>query len=421
MQIHGYDFAALIGLDWADRKHDVCLLEAGSSKPEACVLDHDPAALGDWVAKLRIRFGGRPIAICLELERGPIISALLEHDLFVIFPIRPSALANYRKTFKPSGAKDDPTDAFLALDYLQRHPEQVAPLRPERPQMRALQRLVSDRRCLVQDRTRILNRLTNTLKAYFPQVLDWFEDKDTAVFADFLSRWPTLLAAQRARQATLIKFFHEHNVRRSDAIQRRLAALAAAVPLTRDQGVIGPAKLMVEALLPQLRSLSVAIERFEDEIQRVCGELPDFPIFDALPGAGPVLAPRLLAAFGERRERFPSAAAVQKYVGVAPVTERSGKKHWVHWRFICSKFLRQTFVEWAAETIHRSFWARTFYERHRAKGATHNAAIRALAFKWIRILWRCWMDRVPYDESRYLNALQRRGSSLLSFAAKQSA
>ena len=287
--------------------------------------------------------------------------------------------------------------------------------------MRALQRLVSDRRCLVQDRTRILNRLTNTLKAYFPQVLDWFEDKDTAVFADFLSRWPTLLAAQRARQRHPHQVLPEHNVRRSDAIERRLAALAAAVPLTRDQGVIGPAKLMVEALLPQLRSLRVAIERFEDEIQRVCGELPDFPVFEALPGAGPVVAPRLLAAFGERRERFPSAAAVQKYVGIAPVTERSGNKHWVHWRFICSKFLRQTFVEWAAETIHRSFWARAFYERHRAKGATHNAAIRALAFKWIRILWRCWMERVPYDESRYLNSLQRRGSALLSFAAKQSA
>jgi transposase len=146
-----------------------------------------------------------------------------------------------------------------------------------------------------------------------------------------------------------------------------------------------------------------------------------FPVFDALPGAGPALAPRLLAAFGERRERFPSAAAVQKCVGIAPVTERSGNKRWVHWRFICSKFLRQTFVEWAAETIHRSFWARAFYDRHRAKGATHNAAVRALAFKWIRIVWRCWMDRVPYDESRYLNALQRRGSSLLSFAAKQSA
>ena len=178
---------------------------------------------------------------------------------------------------------------------------------------------------------------------------------------------------------------------------------------------------MVLALVPQLRAVTAAIHRFEEEISHLCSKLPDFPIFDSLPGAGPTLAPRLLAAFGERRERFPTPASVQKYAGIAPVTERSGRKHWVHWRFICNKFLRQTFVEWAAETIPRSFWARAFYERHRAKGAGHNAALRALAFKWIRILWRCWTDRIPYDESRYLTALQHRSSPVLAFAAKSSA
>lgn len=108
---------------------------------------------------------------------------------------------------------------------------------------------------------------------------------------------------------------------------------------------------------------------------------------------------------------------MQKYAGVAPVTERSGNKHWVHWRWACPTFLRQTFVEWSQETVARSFWARAFYQRQRDKGATHNAAIRALAFKWIRILFRCWIDRAPYDESRYLLALQKRHAPLLKFAA----
>jgi hypothetical protein len=100
---------------------------------------------------------------------------------------------------------------------------------------------------------------------------------------------------------------------------------------------------------------------------------------------------------------------------VAPVTDRSGNKSWVHWRYSCARFLRQSFVEWAKETIPRSFWAKAFYEQHRANGASHNAALRALAFKWIRILYRCWVDRVPYDESRYLIALQKRGAPLLTF------
>ena len=104
--------------------------------------------------------------------------------------------------------------------------------------------------------------------------------------------------------------------------------------------------------------------------------------------------------------------------GIAPVTERSGNKHWVHWRWSCPTFLRQTFVEWVASSVPHSFWARAFYESHRAKGASHNATIRALAFKWIRILFRCWVDRTPYNESRYLDALQKRQSPLLKFAAK---
>jgi hypothetical protein len=137
-------------------------------------------------------------------------------------------------------------------------------------------------------------------------------------------------------------------------------------------------------------------------------------LFAALPGAGPALAPRLLAAFGERRERYQSAAEVQKYTGIAPVLERSGQKTWVHWRLQCPTFLRQTFVEWAAQTVPRSFWAGAYYRQQRAKGSSHNAALRALAFKWIRILYRCWQTRTPYDESTYLNALKRRGSPLLN-------
>jgi Transposase IS116/IS110/IS902 family len=121
-----------------------------------------------------------------------------------------------------------------------------------------------------------------------------------------------------------------------------------------------------------------------------------------------------LVAFGEQRERFATAAEIQKYSGVAPVTERSGNKCWIHWRWQCPTFLRQTFVEWAAQTINKSFWAGAFYRQQRDKGSSHQAAVRALAFKWLRILYRCWQRRTPYDESAYLNALKQRGSPLLS-------
>jgi transposase len=181
--------------------------------------------------------------------------------------------------------------------------------------------------------------------------------------------------------------------------------------------VIKPNQLLVLALVEQLRATLQAIDSFDAEIASVSQTLPDYALFRALPGAGATLAPRLLAAFGEQRERYQSAAEVQRYAGIAPVTESSGKKHWVHWRLQCPTFLRQTFVEWAGATIPRSFWAAAYYRQQRDKGCSHQAAVRALAFKWIRILYRCWQTRTPYDESTYLNALKRRGSPLLASLA----
>jgi transposase len=411
-------YAAFIGIDWADKKHDICLQVAGVEKRERLVLEHRPRAIQAWAEQLRERFAGAPVAVSVELSRGPIVSALLEHDFFVLFPVQPTTVANYRKAFSPSGAKDDPTDAEVILELLVRHRDKLKRLEPEGAEMRALRRLVEWRRDLVQDRTRLTNRITDALKAYFPQVLAWFQDKEAAIFADFLERWPTLQEAQRARRETLESFFHAGNVRRASSIEKRIKAIREERSLHSDEAVTGPARMLVEALLPQLRVLSAGIARFEAEIARLAPRQPDYQLFGELPGAGPTFAPRLLVAFGERRERFPTASSVQKSAGIAPVMERSGNKSWVHWRYSCSKFVRQTFVEWAAQTIPRSFWAKAFYESCRARGARHQAALRALAFKWIRILHRCWVDRVPYDESRYLMALQKRGAPLLKHAAR---
>jgi transposase len=286
--------------------------------------------------------------------------------------------------------------------------------------MRALAQLVEHRRRLVGDSVRLTNRLTSTLKNYFPHVLGWFHDKDTPLFCDFLTRWPTLKAAQLARRSTLERFFRAHHVRNAEVIDQRLQAIKKATPLTTDEGVIVPHALFVQSLATQLRVTLEAIAAFDQAISERARRHPDFALFDALPGAGPVFAPRLLVAFGEQRERYASADEVQKYAGIAPVMERSGNKAWVHWRSQCPTFLRQTFVEWAAESTRHSFWARTYYQQQRDKGASHQAAVRTLAFKWIRILFRCWQHRTLYDESVYLGALQRRGSPLMQQLAKVS-
>ena len=413
-------FAAFVGIDWADAKHDVCLQAAGSTKRECFPLEHTPEAIDAWVTTLRTRFNGQPVAVCLELTTGPLVFALRKYDFLILFPLNPLTLARYREAFTPSRAKDDPTDAELQLELLLTHRDKLQPLHPQSPALRALEQLVEHRRRVVGDKVRITNRLTSTLKNYFPHVLQWFPDKDTPLFCDFLSRWPTLKAAPLARRSTLETFFRDPHVRSADVVAQRLHAIKAAIPLTTDEGSIAPNALLVEALGNQLRGTLEALETFDNAIAQRAQSHPDFPLFQALPGAGPVFASRLLVAFGEQRERYTTAAALQKYAGIAPVTERSGKKAWVHWRLQCPKCLRQTFVEWAAESIRHSFWARVYYQQQRDKGKAPQAAVRALAFKWIRILYRCWQDRTLYDESVYLNALNNRGSSLIHNLAQGS-
>jgi hypothetical protein len=251
-------------------------------------------------------------------------------------------------------------------------------------------------------------------------VLQWFQEKDPAIFCDVLRRWPTLKAAQLARRTTLERFFRAHHVRSAAVITARIAAMKTAVALTTDDGVIAPNTLLGQALVAQLRVTLQAIADFDAAIAQRAQDHPGFPLFDALPGAGAVFAPRLLVAFGAQRERYASVAALQKYAGIAPVTERSGKTSWVHWRLQCPTFLRQTFVAWAAESIRHAFWAQVYDQQQRDKGKAHQVAVRALAFKWIRILYRCWQHRTLYDESTYLQALHRRGSSLMQNLAKAS-
>jgi len=413
------DFSALIGIDWADQKHDVCELVVGRDQPgHLSTITSRPEAIHEWAMGLRDRHNNKPIAVACELKKGPLIYALLKYEFITIFPLHPATVAKMRKAFHPSGAKSDPADAQLQAELLRDYMHKLKPITPDSADVRALAQLVECRRKLVQDRVDLTNSLTYYLKNYYPQALDWFKEKDSHVFCDFITKWPSLKQVQRARKKTLVDFMHQHNVRVADVIEQRLADIKTAMPLTEDVGVVVPNQLMAELEANQLKVQLHSIERIEKEINRRYRAMADRKIFDSFPGAGPQLAPRLLVAFGSQRNRFEDASAMQKYAGIAPVVESSGTRSWTHWRYACPKFLRQTFVEWAGQTVRYSFWARAYYDQQKSKGKAHNTIIRSLAFKWIRIMYRCWQERKPYDESKYLEALRERGSPLLEYAVK---
>ena len=166
---------------------------------------------------------------------------------------------------------------------------------------------------------------------------------------------------------------------------------------------------VVRMLVGQLRALAKHIQQFDKAIKQAFTAHPEADLFRDLPGAGPILAPRLLTLFGTDRGRYPHADNLLKYSGVAPVKEKSGQREWIHWRWHAPRFVRQTLIEWAGQTIIFCDWARAYYQRQRKKGTGHWAVLRSLAFKWVRVLWRCWQDHTPYQEARYLAALQSRG------------
>jgi len=405
------DIVAYIGLDWADERHSVHL-QAADGRIEHRELEQKPAVLHEWVAQLQQRFAGGKIAVALEQRKGAVIHALLMYDCFVLYPINPKALARYREAFTTSGAKADPRDSALLLDLVVRHRDKLRAWVPDTVESRTLQALCEQRRKLVNQRVALTNRLTSLLKQYFPQALDWVGDLASGQACDFLTQWPTLADVQAARRSTVRRFYYDHNCRKRAVVDTRLAGIANATPLTTDPAVVEPLSLSVQTYATQLRTLLAAIQTFDARIATVFSEHADRDIFGSFPGAGDVCAPRLAAAFGTDRSRWDSAAELQAHTGIGPVTERSGKSVWVHHRLACPKFLKQTFHEFADQSIRFSRWARAYYDQQRARGNDHHAALRALAYKWIRILFRCWKERRPYDEAQYIEALRRRGSPL---------
>jgi transposase len=406
------EFVAFLGLDWADQQHVVHLQKAGSNSRERFPLNQTPEALQSWIQDLRSRFGGRPVAIAVEQSRGALIYALMHVEFLHIYPVNPVMIAKLRQAFHPSGAKDDPRDADLLLDVLMSHRHHLRILVPDDVLTRSIQLLGEGRRKLVDQRTALTNQLTAALKDYFPQALAWFGDLHTFRACAFLLRWPSLQLLKSATTSSIRKFYQSQGYRGQDKLQQLLQELSNSRPLVDDEAVLLASSMMVQALVKQIPALTESIDQYDQQIAALFEKHDDFTLFTSFPGAGAALAPRLLGALGSDRNRFEFASQIQQLSGIAPVTVRSGQSYSVHWRLACPKFLRQTFQEFAAQSIPHSHWAKAYYEQQKRRGSSHHAALRALAYKWIRIIFRCWKNRTLYDETIYFNSLQRRGSLL---------
>ena len=417
-------YAAFVGLDWADTEHAICQLE-DAAKAEHLTVAQNAGELDQWVTELRQRYDGRLVAVCLEQSRGALIYALMKYDCLVLFPINPKQLAKYREALYPSGAKDDPTDAELLARFVREHHPRLRAWKPDDALTRSLGLLSEARRNWVDERTAVGNHLQQHLKEVYPLALEAMgKQVFSERFLKMLAKFPTQRELQRAAPRKLVEFLPKLRRVMEDppvdpAEDPRVIAIRQARPMVQDEAVLRNGHLAIKHLVKQLRQLNETIKEYEHEIAKLVEQHPDAKLFASFEGAGAAIVPRLIAAFGTDRKRYASANELQQLSGIAPIQRQSGKSCLVLARFACPKFLRQTFHEFAKCSLFFSRWAQAYHAMLRHRGHSYHSAVRALAFKWIRILFRCWQTREVYDEARYLKQLQAKESPLLAFLPPQ--
>lgn len=406
--------ALYVGVDWGDQTH-VAWWTDGTHQGTAKVRQA-PESIAKWVDFLREKFPQHQVMIALEQSRGALFVGLADYPELELYPINPKQLANYRKAFYPSGGKNDPNDAELLADFLKNHHGKLRPWTPEDEQTRRIAEMSELRRKLVDDRKRVVSVLMSSLKIYFPQALTLVPHSLHHPFGlDLLHRWPDLRTLQRVHPRTLRKFLAEHGMKNKEQQTQFIEAVRSARPLTRNQAIVRARARYVQTLSKQIRELNKAIADFDEELHQLVASHNDEQLFRSLPGAGDALVPRLIAVFGSDRERYESAQEVQCRTGIAPLIYQSGKSRFVAKRIACPKFTRQTFHEFADHARRWSPWSRAFYDMKRAAGMKHQAAVRALAFKWIRIIFRMWKTRTNYSEADYIRRLEQSNSPVVKF------
>lgn len=411
------DFAAFIGWDWADKEHVLSVRERGRATIESIRLGGRPEDLHGFAARLLERFGGARVAIAIDAGRGAVISAFMHEPHIVLFPINPKVAASMREMLYPSGKKDDPVDSEALLELVEKHRGKLRRLDPADPVSRELGLLSEHRRKLDDDRKREVNRLRDALKSFYPQALELFEELSCPMACAFLVRWSSLEELQRANDETLRRFFRKHNSRSDQKNAARIALIRATRPLTDDKALVEAGRIRVRTLARLIVAFLDQIGEIETQIDALYSTHPDHDLIASFPGLGAVMGPRVVGILGVDRNRWDSAEALLQLSGIAPVTRRTGGTKGpvhVHRRVRRPKFMHQTFVEWAGYSVNHSQWARAYVAERIEKDpeTRYYAILRSLAYKWIRILHRCWLTRTKYDEARYMAELARRGSPL---------
>jgi transposase len=411
--------AAWIGWDWADQHHDL-FLETADGKTETLRLANRPDQLHAWLKALGQRFAHRTVVLCLEASRSALLPIFLEYSFLELYLINPKSMARFREVVRPSGSKSDQLDCRLACQLVKSHRPLLHRFVAEDPLTQELAQMVRVRRDLVNQRTMTANQLKAVLKLYYPLALELLqEDTTTALAAHFVLKFPTLRAVQEAPLHQVRRFWRGQGCRLTEGLEQRLAGIAAATGVSQQAHWNNPNSFMACSLAQMLKAVTTRIEEAEGQILILAQQHPNRALAQSAPGAATVLEPRLMTVLGTRPEACASAQQIAVRDGVAPRRVQSGNSCLISRRLAKPQFDHQTWIEFAKCSTLECQWARQFVEAKTKAGKSYYTAIRALAYKWIRILCACWKKGAIYEPARYLNALQQHGSPYRSQTGAQ--
>ena len=388
-----------VGIDWADQKHDVVVVDEKGDRVFQTSIEHNRKGLEQLQASLqRLSTVPEDFACVIETRNGLLVQFLLEITM-PVYPVNPKVVNARRKA---SGAKTDRIDALLLADYGRADLPRLKRLTPHSGLIQELQLLTRDQDVLINEHSRIANRLSACLKEYYPVALNLFSDYTCKCSLDLLKEYPTLSQARKATKSTMADFLKQHRVSHASRKAEEILVAVNTPQLEADGAVVRAKSRFMLALIRQLETVQGDIASYEKEIERLFKSHSDHKIFSSLPGVGDRLGPRLLAEWGDDRERYPNAEAVQALAGTSPVMFQSGKYSKARRRRSCVKPFRHALQLMAFTCLTKCPWAKEYYDAKRASGSCHQAALRTLANRWVKIMFAMWMQRSLYNEDRFL-------------------
>jgi transposase len=395
------------GIDWAAEAHEVCISEEGQVA-ERFSAGHDERGIAALAARL-VRAGVERVAI--ERPDGILVERLLAAGLEVL-AIHPNQVKAARPRFAVAHGKSDRFDAYVLAELARTDAHRFRALVPDSDETKALKALTRTREDLVAARVELANQLRAQLQAFWPGGLV-FREVDSPISLAFLQRYPSPEDAKGLGEGRMAAFLDRNSYSGRTAATELVARMKAA-----PKGTSGPAerearRALVLGLVAALEPIVAQIIELTGQIRERLSAHPDAEIFRPLfrsPKTA-ICPATLIAELGDARGRYPTEAAMAADAGMSPVALESGKLRVATFRRACDKRLRVAIATLADSTRRWHPWAKEVYRRARARGQDHPHAIRTLGRAWIRVIWRCWQDRVPYDPARHgnLNRLQVAG------------